>query len=846
MARVIAEAGVRLHVDGKGLALEMRQVIRSAMREAQASQVDLPSPTRGMADDADRDSNRIRRSFGSIGSALGDIAGKAASAALAGGKLLLIGTAAVGAVAGVTQLALGVGALAAAAAQAAGVIGLLPAALAGLKFTTAAIQLGLTGMSDAISAIASGDAAAFDEATKNMSGSARAFAGAVRDVKPAFDGMRLDVQEALFSGLSDVVRPLADAYLPVVSNGFQGIARHANSAAKETASFLLQGAQVEKVSVFSDMVQKSFGNLAVALRPAVGALLDLVSTGSTFLPGLTQQLGNWATQFSQRISEAAKSGELAAFFQRSIDALKTLGHIVGNVFGAIGNIFRSAEGEAGGFLQRILEITQRFEDFTGSTKGQAAFGGFFDSMRKVIDSLGPAFFELISIVGGTFFPILADIAQIIGPVLSPLLQVFGRLLEALRPVIVAVADAFATALEALGPFFDALATAINDAMPVLGPMIQDIGEAFANLFEAMVPLAPLFVQLLEAILPVIPPIIQMIADLMPRFIEIIQALMPYIQQWFETMATLIPIFADIVGFLLDVFIPVLEFLVTVFTGILEVATAVMTGIWDVITTVFGAIVDFFVKTWNDITSQVSAAWSAIGDFFSDGISGALQKIGQFATDLWNKIQSAMSNVAKAVGDGVGDVVNWFTGLPGRVIDALGDLAGRLFQAGKDLIQGLWNGIKAMVGRVIDAVKDLINDAIATAKSILQVASPSRVFKKIGIQTGQGFALGLEDSTAQVADAAAAMAQAAVDAASVTTPQFTLSNPTAEDLNAARAAGAERPVIQQTNIMRPGTDLQQFTHLVVKRAYGDVLSGASTLGVRRNPVQAGVDDQWVNL
>jgi phage-related protein len=668
----------------------------------------------------------------------------------------------------------------------------------------------------------------------------------VRDVKPAFDEMRLDVQESLFMGLADVVKPLANTYLPIVTAGFQGVARQASIAARDTADFLLQGAQVQKVSVFSAQLQTSFGNLAGALRPAVGALLDLVTTGSTFLPGLTEQLGNWATQFSQRISEAAKSGELAAFFQRSIDALRSLGEIAGNVFGALRNIFKSAEGEAGGFLQRIQEITQRFEAFTGSTEGQAAFGGFFESMRRVIDALGPAFFELITIIGRDFLPILADIAQIIGPVLKPLFETFGRLLQALRPLIDAIAQAFGTALEALGPFFDALGKAITEAMPVLGPLIQDIGEAFANLFEAMVPLAPLFVELLEAVLPIIPPLIQMVADLMPQFIEIIQTLMPYIKQWFELMATLIPIFTDIVGFLLDVFIPVLQFLVSIFTGILSVATTVIQGIWDLITTVFGAIADFFVGIWDDITSQVSTAWNAIGDFFSDGIAGAVGKVGQFASDIWNKIKTAMSNVVSAVSSGIGNVVDWFAGLPGRVLGALGDLVGRLFQAGKDLIQGLWNGIKAMVQKVIDAVKGLVNDAIGAAKSLLGIASPSKVFKEIGQQIGQGLTGGIVDSTGAVADAAAAMAQAAVDAASITAPSVTLSNPTAADLDAARAAGAERPVIQQTNIMRPGTDLQQFTHLVVKRAYGDVLSGASTLGVRRNPVQAGVDDQWVNL
>jgi len=857
IARIIAEAGVRLRIDGKGLALEIRQVIRMAMRDAQATQFDLDSPTRGMADDADRDSKRMRGSFASIASGLGGIASRAASAALSGAKLLLIGTAAIGALAGVTQLVLGLGALVGAAAQAAGVVGLLPAAFAAFKASTAAIKLGLQGMGDAMSAIASGDAAAFEEALQNLSPAAREFARAVRDVKPAFDEMRLQVQEALFRDLAAVVRPLADTYLPIVTAGFQGVARQAGMAARETADFMLQGAQVQKVSVFSAQLQMAFGNLAGALRPAVSVLLDLITTGSTFLPGLTESLNNWITGLSRRISEAARSGELEAFFQRSIDAMRALGEIASNVFGAIRNIIGAANAEGAGFLQRIQEMTQRFEDFTGSTDGQEAFGGFFESMQRVVEALGPAFFELISIVGSVLLPILADVAEIVGPVLAPLLQVFGRLLESLRPIIQAVADAFATALDALGPFFDALSDAINSAMPTLGPMIQDIGQAFADLFTSMIPLAPLFVQLVEALLPIIPPLIQMVTDLMPRFIEIVEAILPYIQQWAELMVVMIPIISDIAGFLLDVFIPVLEFLMTIFTGMLDVITSVVTGIDDVIRTIFTGIADFFTGIWETITEQVSAAWNGIGEFFSGGLDGMWQKTKEFGSNIWSAIKTAMSNLVSAIkngmknmidgiGNGISNALAFFRDLPGKILGFFKNAGSWLYDIGKDILMGLWNGLKAMVERILNFFRGLVDDAKNIVMDLLGMASPSKVFEYIGEMVGAGLVKGLEGSTSSVAEAAAAMAQAAVDAASVTAPSVTLANPTADDLDAARALGNGGVVVQQTNIMRPGTDLQQFTHQVVKRAYGDVLSGASTLGVRRNPVQAGVDDQWVTL
>lgn len=845
IARIIAEAGVRLRVDGKGLALEIRQVIRTAMREAAATQVDLPSPTRGMADDADRDSRRMRTSLGDIVGSLLGVARGAASAVLSGTKLALIGVAAVGALAGIVQLTLGVAALAGAALQAAGILGVIPAALAGVKVVTTAITLGLTGMSDAFSAIASGDAAAFDEATKNMAGSAREFARAVRDVKPAFDQLRLDTQQRLFAGLADVVRPLADTYLPVAGEAFGRIADTANGAAREVADFMLQGQQVETVRHFLDNVNVGFSNLATAARPAVSAILDIVNTGSNQFPRMTQAVETWANAFATKVRSAAESGALDAFFQRSIEAVQQLGRIFGNVFEAIGNVMNAAGSVGGGFLTTIENITAKFAEWTGGVEGFTVIQSFFASMQRVVAALGPAFFELLSVIGTGVLPILADLASIIGPILLPIFEAFGRLLDALRPVFIAVANAVATAMEALIPFFDALGEAITDSMPVLGPLIQDIGEAFARLFEAMVPLAPLFVDLLEAVLPIIPPLIDMVAELMPRFIEIIEALIPMIQAWIDMWVVLLPILTDVVGFLLDVFIPVFEAIIWVFTKVMEVITWAVTGIGDLISTVFGAIADFLSGIWEDITSQVSEAWNAIGDFFSGGIEGIVSKIGSWASDMWNKFKNMMSNLVSAVSDGIGNVVQWFKDLPGKIFSAMGDLVGRLFQAGKDLIQGLWNGIKAMVQRVIDAVKGVVNDAIGAAKSLLGIASPSKVFKEIGQQLASGLAIGIRDGTGEAVDAASAMVQAITDATAFA-PQVTLTNPTASDLQTARQAGAEAPVIQQTNIMRPGTDVMQFATTVMQRGFGDVLAGASILGVRRNPVQAGIDDQWVSL
>lgn len=65
------------------------------------------------------------------------------------------------------------------------------------------------------------------------------------------------------------------------------------------------------------------------------------------------------------------------------------------------------------------------------------------------------------------------------------------------------------------------------------------------------------------------------------------------------------------------------------------------------------------------------------------------------------------------------------------------------QIGADILAGLASGITGASHVVVDAVKNAISGAIASAKSILGIASPSKVFAGLGDMTGEGFVEGVE-------------------------------------------------------------------------------------------------------
>lgn len=89
----------------------------------------------------------------------------------------------------------------------------------------------------------------------------------------------------------------------------------------------------------------------------------------------------------------------------------------------------------------------------------------------------------------------------------------------------------------------------------------------------------------------------------------------------------------------------------------------------------------------------------------------------------------------------------------------------MYRHGQNVAQGLANGIGNGESTVIGSVTSLARSAIATAKSWLGIHSPSTVFAEIGGFTAEGYADGIIEKAHLASEAAGAMADEAIEAAS---------------------------------------------------------------------------------
>lgn len=91
-----------------------------------------------------------------------------------------------------------------------------------------------------------------------------------------------------------------------------------------------------------------------------------------------------------------------------------------------------------------------------------------------------------------------------------------------------------------------------------------------------------------------------------------------------------------------------------------------------------------------------------------------------------------------------------------VTDYLNGLAPRLGDIAGDMMLGLINGVLGGGPAVLSAITGVVGGAIDAAKKLLGIASPSKVFADMGMNTGEGFAMGVDDSAADAQASMAAM------------------------------------------------------------------------------------------
>lgn len=192
---------------------------------------------------------------------------------------------------------------------------------------------------------------------------------------------------------------------------------------------------------------------------------------------------------------------------------------------------------------------------------------------------------------------------------------------------------------------------------------------------------------------------------------------------------------QIIGAVVAAWNAVSGFLKTVWNGIKTAASVA----WAVIRTV---IINPMMAVWH----QLQSLWRTVAGWLSSAWHG----ISSVASSVWGTIRSAMTGPLTSAWHTISTTVGHIkdaikTGLT-SALNAVKDIGGKFVSIGEGIITGILKGIGNSGGQIAGKLKDLATGALSSAKSFLGIGSPSRVFAdQVGQWIPAGIAQGVADN-----------------------------------------------------------------------------------------------------
>ena len=173
------------------------------------------------------------------------------------------------------------------------------------------------------------------------------------------------------------------------------------------------------------------------------------------------------------------------------------------------------------------------------------------------------------------------------------------------------------------------------------------------------------------------------------------------------------------------------------------------GLWDGVKNVFRATWDWIKKMFLNYTPQglVIKHWDSIKGWFSglwDGVKGVF-------VGAWDGIKGFFAEL---------NPVEWLSDMWNGISEFFSGLWQRFHQGGRQIIQGLIDGITGMATKAIEGIKNISRKIANGFKSFFGIHSPSKLFAEYGANITAGLTVGIDGGTGKVERSTSRMAERA--------------------------------------------------------------------------------------
>lgn len=367
----------------------------------------------------------------------------------------------------------------------------------------------------------------------------------------------------------------------------------------------------------------------------------------------------------------------------------------------------------------VRNVVKTFQDMPIKT--------MFDTVKASVEPVLTAVGNLVESFGG-----IGNILKIVGVIVlafvAPWALVVAALVLAWNKF-----EGFRNAVAAIVEFF------VVNVVPKIMEFVTHIINGFAGLVEWVKEKWPQIKDTIAAVIEGVWNIIKFVIGVIMKLWKL----------WGDDLMNIVKGAWD---FIMKIVKAAIDFVLGVFNIFAGIFTGDWDRFWNGIKQVFGAV-------WDAIKAALELVWTTIKGILGAAFSWVREKWDE----LWDKVKTAVSNawdrIKEGVSKGAEAVITYFKELPGNFLKGLGNIGNLLYDKGKDVMEGLWNGLNSMKKWVTDKIMALVKAILPDpVEKILGITSPSKVFREIGRNTSKGLAIGFREGLKDVRSAVAQVGQ----------------------------------------------------------------------------------------
>ena len=394
---------------------------------------------------------------------------------------------------------------------------------------------------------------------------------------------------------------------------------------------------------------------------------------------------------------------------------------------------------------QAINITQKKLGISGASQQEAAgtitgsLGAAKAAWENLVTSLSDPKADISKNIKN-FIDSLAGAANNLLPTINEAIKGVGTLIKEMLPEILAYIPQFMTdSLPELISAATSTVTAIIDAISANKDLIStSISSIIDQIVTVMTGNLPL---LMVATLTILYALIDQITQNAPI---ILQAVL-------DTLLLLVNSITDNIDKFLDAAIKIINAIADTLTKpenlkkIIESAVKLVTALVEGISNNFDKLLDVAVKIIDNLIEYLTEP-----DNIAELIKCAAKLIWALIKGFYKMDFDLITAAGKIIGYVIKGLTETGTTLGKTIYDLFKGLKDKIFEIdwkkiGEDIVNGIKNGITDAWHWLSDKFKGLVDGLASGAKHILQINSPSKVFKKIGGSIGEGLEQGISSS-----------------------------------------------------------------------------------------------------